>query len=552
MRPTLNEDSSPKTIVRNSPHSAPPDIRDYLRVLRSRKLGIALVTGVVLGATLFFTFRQTPIYRAEARVLVKAPNSEFGAVPNLDTERQLIMSQVISEKARKDLRVATSTRELVRHLNVEVVPGTEVLSLTYDDVDPATAAKFANGFAEAYVDFRAEQALKEAQTSVAKTQRRLADVQRSLDSLNQEIQDAPQDQQVVLQSRRDTILAQLGVLQQRLFDLQSQASENRERTRIIQPAEVPTSPASPNSLRNGVFGLLAGLALALGFAFLRERLDDRTKSREDLERTVGAPVLAAIPNVEWWRKASEAQLVTWAYPKSPISEAYRTLAANVQYMASRERVKVLMITSSTKGEGKTTTAANLSLVLAASAKRVAVVSGDLRLPRIHSFYGLKNDVGLVTALAKSLNPLDVAKDPRYPNLRVICSGPIPQDPAALLGSRRAEEFFRSLRDSVDFVIIDTPPVLAVADASILAPLTDGVLFVTDARRSARSTILQARDQLATAGARIIGAVYNNFDPARSGYYSYYGHYYDYYGADESPENGQPRDRIWARTRRSTE
>jgi capsular exopolysaccharide synthesis family protein len=226
-------------------------------------------------------------------------------------------------------------------------------------------------------------------------------------------------------------------------------------------------------------------------------------------------------------------------PKSPISEAYRTMGTNLQYMASQNPLKIIMVTSAIGGDGKTTTSANLAIVLAQAGKRVFLVSADLRKPRLHRFFGLQNTRGLSDLLADSGSLVDVLVDPGVENLRIINAGPVPQDPAALLSGRSAADFVEAARDAADFVVIDTPPVLAVADASIVAPLTDGTIFVLDAEQSSLATLVQARDQLENAGGRIIGAVYNNFDPnsmAKSPYY-YYNYYYQYYGSDDESAQG---------------
>jgi capsular exopolysaccharide synthesis family protein len=173
------------------------------------------------------------------------------------------------------------------------------------------------------------------------------------------------------------------------------------------------------------------------------------------------------------------------------------------------------------------------VTLAHAGKRVILISADLRKPRIHRFFSMRNDIGLATVLQDpSTNLAEVAKDPGIPNLRVVCGGPTPKSPAELLAGRRCREFIGSLRSVSDFIIIDTPPVLAVADASILAALSDGTLFLVDGDRTKRSAMQQSRAQLENAGARVIGVVYNNFDPNQNASYPYHYSYAEY--ASESP------------------
>ncbi|MGH2555862.1 MAG: polysaccharide biosynthesis tyrosine autokinase [Actinomycetota bacterium] len=521
----------------------PTDLSEYIRVLRSRKFEIAIVTIVLVAATMFFSFRQTPIYEGSAKVLVKPVQSAGSSVaipqqPNLDTERELVLSQTVAQKVQRDARVGTPVDILLERVKVQVVTDTEVMEVKYEDQDPATAARLANAFAAAYVGFRSEQALDQFEAAAAAVQRRIDGIKENLTSLNRRIQSASDPAtEDALRAERDSFVAQLAVLEQRLLDLQSNASVAQGSAQIVQQADVPTSPASPNKARNGILALFAGLALGIGLAFLRERLDDRIKTRQEIERRLGAPVLAAVPRTESWKSGNEARLVMRAEPKSPASEAYRTLGTNIQYLASRQSLKVMMVTSSLGGDGKTTTSANLAVALAQAGKRVILVSADLRRPRIHQFFSLPNDVGLSDALAGSIPTSKVTRDAGIRTLRVINAGPIPNDPAALLGSERTGDFLRGLRQVCDFVVIDTPPVLAVADASILAPLVDGTVFVMDAGQSSRSALTQARDQLENAGANIIGAVYSNFEPGQSAYYPYYYNYYQQYYAEDAPPNG---------------
>lgn len=514
------------------------DLHEYIRVIRSRKWEIILVTAVVVVATLAFTFRQTPIYQGEAKVLVNAlttPNSSGAGIPvqpNMLTEQQLASSQNTAQMVQRALHISTPTNEMLDNLSVSVVSTTNVLQFDYSSPSPVTAAVMANAFAQAYITFRAQSASAQYRSAVAPVNAQIKTTQAKLAAISSKLSHTTSNAaRAALGAKRDSYIAQMGVLQQRLSAISSAEPSRNTVAQVIQTARVPTSPASPNKVKNGGLALIVGLVLGVGLAFLRERLDQRIKSREALERLVGAPVLAAVPKVPGWKKREAAFLVTLREPKNPVSEAYRTLATNVLYTASQEPLGVLMITSPVAGEGKTATAANLAVALAQAGKRVILVSADIRKPRAHAFFGLAGKPGLTELLAGEAELADVAQPSGVENLRVIAGGVTPSNPAALLGSASTMERMKQLRDLADFVVVDTPPVLAVADASILAPLSDGALFITDASRSGRSAISQALEQLNTAGARIVGVVYNDFDPNATGAYEYYSYkyYYQYYG-----------------------
>ncbi|MGH2657975.1 MAG: CpsD/CapB family tyrosine-protein kinase [Actinomycetota bacterium] len=280
-----------------------------------------------------------------------------------------------------------------------------------------------------------------------------------------------------------------------------------------------------------------GLALGVGLAFLRERLDDRLRGRGDLEARAGAPVLAVVPHASSWKKRKEARLVTVTEPRSAPSEAYRTLRTSLLFTASQKGVRKVVITSSQDEEGKTTTVANLGMVLAQAGKRVVLVDADLRKPRLHRFFGVENRVGLTNVLAEEVQPPEAVVQSGVPNLVLLPCGPVPGNPAELLSSDAMGAMLQHLGKIADFVVVDSAPVLAAADASILATYADAVLMVADADRATRGSVAHARVQLDQVNANVVGAVLNNFDLSKARAYPYYYQYYYVYRY-EQPDGGR--------------
>ncbi|MDP9343423.1 MAG: polysaccharide biosynthesis tyrosine autokinase [Actinomycetota bacterium] len=378
------------------------------------------------------------------------------------------------------------------------------------------------------MQFRRQQALAQIQNQagaingeIDKIKQRIATVEGRIAAT------ADPHKQSTLSAERDSLVARLGVLQQELQTIQPPGTVQNEGGEVIQPANLPSAPSSPSHVRDGLLGLFAGLTLGAGWAFVRERLDDRIRSQHELERRLEAPVLAAVSHIPAWRNDADAFSVLLRDPKSPAAEAYRTLRTNLQFLATKDPLRTLVVTSPTAGDGKTATAANLAVAMAQAGRKVFVISADLRRPRLHRFLGVPNEVGLSTLLADSSPVSSVSKDAGVKNLRIIPSGPVPSNPAELLQGERMANVLQQLREFADVIIIDTPPVLAVADASILAALADGTLVVVNAASASRTTASQARRQLENAGARIIGSVLNNYDPTSSDYYAYYYYYYQY-------------------------
>lgn len=537
-------------------HAATTDLREYVDVARARKWQIAIVAALCLAAALLYAYRATPIYQATARVLVNSvltsPTQVAAAQPpNMDNERTIVLSPAITTPVERQLAARSHAVPTLDNVTASVPQNTFVLEISYSSPNARTAALTANAFANQYVRFRTGQALAQLEAVAGGVQTQVNGLQSQIAGIDARIASTTsQNAATTLQAQRDSLVSRAAVLQQRLLDIQSSEALNQNAAQVVGKATVPKSPVSPRKAEDAVLGLLAGLVLGVAIAFVRERLDDRIKSRDELERRLGVPVLAAIPTVRTWRRTEDSPLVMVSEPKSPIAEAYRTLGTNVRYAASTQPLQVLMVTSALGGDGKTTTSANLAVALARTGKRVVLICADLRRPRTHAFFRLKNDAGLADAIADGVDIVDIARNPGIDNLRVVTSGPIPADPAELLSAPATRDLFAALREISDFVIVDAPPILAVADASIIAPMVDGALFVIDSQRSSRSALHQARNQLENAGANLVGGVYNNFDPAgRGGYSSNYYYYYQYYGEPETSANGnQPSNRRFRRNR----
>ena len=310
---------------------------------------------------------------------------------------------------------------------------------------------------------------------------------------------------------------------------------------MVEPAEPPIEPSSPRVLLNTVLAALVGLLLALGVAFLAEYLDDTVKSAEDVEEATGLPTLGAITRIKTDKGRSEIyRMITLLYPRSPITEAFRTLRTNTEFASVDTPLRTLLVTSSVQGEGKTTTAANLAVVFGQTGRRTLLVDADLRKPGVHTILGLPNKVGLSTLLLNEGAALDsLTQDTEQENLRVLTTGPLPPNPAELLGSQRFLVVLEHLTSVFDIVVIDSPPVQAVADAAILSAIVDGTLFVIDSGKTRRNAVRLGREALAKAGANMLGAVLNRLSPKARGegyyYYSHYGHGKGYgAGAEREP------------------
>jgi capsular exopolysaccharide synthesis family protein len=254
--------------------------------------------------------------------------------------------------------------------------------------------------------------------------------------------------------------------------------------RIVDRADVPLSPVRPRRSLNMLLALFAGSFLGLGLVFFFDYLDNRIKTPEEIVQHLGLPSLGLIPVAP--KPAGNAGDPMIDQSEPIFSEAFRALRTNVLFSSAEQGTHTVVVTSTGPGEGKSLVTANLALALAKAGQRVLLIDADLRRPRVHAIFGKKQVPGL-SNLMIGAKAADVVQRGRIQNLWILPAGKLPPNPAELLGSKRFSEFLKSLKDHFDWVLIDSPPVMAVADACVIAHRTTGVIFVVSADTTSRHT-----------------------------------------------------------------
>jgi succinoglycan biosynthesis transport protein ExoP len=545
------------------------ELRDYFRILSQRRWTAILVFLVVVGGALALSYRQKPVYESEAQVLVPPPASgvstDTGQViegkANLETEAAIAtstdMATAVATALADTLGLDPSDPRVIDHLlrSIEVAPSKagDILLFRAEAGNAEEAATIANQFADSYLDYRRGQ-------NVATLNTQLKNFESQRDEKESDLEALP-DTDVNLQART-TLQTAIDALNARIDPLKAAIQQIKENLGgVLIEAKPPSSPARPNHLRDGVLAGIVGLLLGFGAAFLRDYVDDSLRGVEDVERQSGTTLIGVIPHVVHDRPESQRKrdrtaqpirsyLVAEDDPKAPATEAYRTLRTNLLFMSATGPLRVLLVTSPLQGEGKSTTAANLAAVLAQAGQRVLLVGADLRRPSVHQFFGLSNRVGLSSVLSGQAEITSAVQDPRIRDLRVLPGGPVPPNPAELLGSPGMRKFLEAVKDVADWIVLDGPPVLGLADALVLSAVSDGTLMVVNEATN-RRILSHARDQLLKVQTRSAGAVLNNFGPAFSYYYSdYYAYSSSYYQAEERATQDRPSRR--ERKRRATE
>lgn len=290
------------------------------------------------------------------------------------------------------------------------------------------------------------------------------------------------------------------------------------RMSVVAEATRPGAPIAPNHVRNLALGLVLGLLIGAGVAVLREVTDNKVRDKEDLEAITSATLLGAIPLDA---EAAKQQNAVQVDPQSPWAESFRTLRTNLRFVDAAAHPRVMVVTSSMPGEGKSTSCANLALMLAQSGMKTCVIEADLRRPKLLENLGVSGSIGLTDVLIGQHNLYDVLQPYGRLPLQVLGAGTLPPNPSELLGSEAMVEVLSKLREEFDYVIVDAPPLLPVTDAAVLATVVDGAILVVGSGKVTNDHVDRSIEAIEAVSGNLLGVVLNMMPrTARSGYDSY--------------------------------
>lgn len=465
------------------------DLRAYLGIFAKRGWLIVSVVVLTLAAAAASILVLTPTYEGKAQLFVSTQissgnvNQELFQGSNFSAERAksyalLVTSPTVLDTAIAKLSLPLTASELAEKVSAKVPLETVLIEITAESDSPEIAAELANAVSE----------------SLAKV----------------------------------------------IVDLESSETRGSSpvKATVVTPAEVPTSPASPNIPIHLGLGLLIGVIAGVGLALLLEKLNTTVKDDTELSVVTGLPLLATVAR----DPRQGATAIVRDDHLGSRSEAYRQLRTNLQFAAVDQMPRVIVVTSALAGEGKSSVAGNLALAMSQVGVRVCLVDGDLRRPSLASYFNLHGEAGLSTALVGPVSLEDILQ-PVDNGISVIASGPVPPNPAELLSSRRFPLLLQELTERFDVILIDAPPTLPAADAVVLAALADAVLFVVHAGKTTRQQVERALKSLDQVHARILGTVLNMVPVRGSGKSRYwYGSGYTYRPRVRSGETPAPAKR----------
>lgn len=458
------------------------DFTKFLKIITKFKLLIIFGTLFCLLSAIVATIYSKPVYEAKAKLLVSprqniqtgySVGSEAMSLASLSermvkTYSEMLRSRSMAEKVIEKLNLYESPIGLSGRVEAKPVIDTQLIEVIIKDQSPKSARSVVN----AYATILAEE-VKDIESSSRKSSGK----------------DKGNDPLITI--------------------------------RLIEPAIEPASPVSPKPAMNVVIALLLGFSVSVGFAFVIDFFDVTFKTSGELRDLLNLPVLGQIPSTEI-DADQKIKVITQINPRSIPAEAYAALRTNIQFLNHNKQVRKILITSANPKEGKSTIASNIAVSLAHAGNKVILVDCDLRRPSIDSFFGTDHGAkGLTNYLSGVAKLNEIMTTQEGSGLNVITSGPIPPNPSELLNTEKMKELIEKLEKASDYLIIDSPPILAVTDAAILSPSADAVLLVVSSKSTSRQSALHARTALGDVHANVVGVIFNNVDSKKAGYNHYY-------------------------------
>jgi len=505
------------------------ELREYYAIFRKWWWLLALCAVLGAGAAYVVSVQMTPTYEASTLLMIgdtiDIVNPTTG---EMQTSEKLAQpyAELIKTRPILDATVAALNLPDTPNVTVSLVRNTQLMRITVADSIPERAAATADELARQLIQQSPSDPQRQEQAYREFVRGQLSDLEQEIATLSQ----------VIVAEKEKGDSETLAQLEQALNERRANYSallsyvkgSSTNYISVIEAARIPDIPTKPKVMQNTLLAAIVGLMLAGGAAFLIEYLDDSVKSQADVE-LLGLPTLGVIAQVT--TNGTGPETVTMAHPKSPFSEAYRMLRTNLRYsVAAGDKRRVYLVTSVGPAEGKTTTAANLAVVMAQGGQRTILVDADLRRPRIHKVFDCANEVGLTSLLVGEVESLDEAlRSTEVDGLRVLPCGAVPPNPAELLGSARMAHLLDELSAHADIVILDSPPILAVTDAGILAGMVTGTILVAEAGETRLEAFAQGAELVKKTGGNLLGIVLNRLHSKHGGYYYYHYNYYSRYG-----------------------
>jgi polysaccharide biosynthesis transport protein len=486
-------------------------LRRYLRLFWHWMWLILLVAGIGGSASFLISQQVNPVYETTTTLIVETSgkSTDYNAV--LHNQRQIktyslmMLNEEILQKIIEQLDLSGTPSDLADYIEVTPVQDAQLINITVIGSNPALISRIANTLVDVFIAKINMVQSDRFSSSKESLLAQLYEVERLLEETK--TQQAATDDLAEKDSLETNIIQYTQIYATLLTNYeQARLAENQDTTAVVQLnlAQAPEKPVGPNILGNTILAAMLGVVLTTGGIYLADKMDDTICTPEQASEVLGLPVLGVIQYHQ-----SATGLITQTQPRSPISESFRVLRTNLQHLNVVAPIRSIIITSPSAGEGKTMVGSNLAVVLAQDSKNVILIDTDLRRPSIHKKFNIPNSKGLISAvrLPDTLKNGILQTTETVQLLVMASGGPFPY-PNELLGSNKMRELLDKLKGDADILVLDTPPVLPVADAAVLAQTVDGVIIVLKAGQTSLSAARQAVQQLRQVDARILGIVMN--------------------------------------------
>lgn len=508
------------------------DLRQYFSLFVHWAWLIVLVALVCGGVSYLISSRMRPFYESSSTVLLnEAPATQATDYSSVlmskqltSTYAQMMTKDPVLNEVIEVVGIGNSLTEVKNWITVTAVRDTQLIQISVETSDPEFSAKIANTIVDVFARQIQDIQIERFAQSKSALEAQMADTDKQIALYSTQIEQATTTEE---KDRLDAKLAQYRSIYSNLLlsyeEIRLSEAQSISSVVQVETATANEIPVRPKVFLNTLLAFVAGFLLAAMVIVTREALDDTIKTPQEIVQKFKLPVLGVINR----HGAVEETPITMAEPRSPTAEAYRTLRTNVSYTSVDHPLKVILVTSSEPGEGKSKTISNLGVVLAQNGSQVIIADCDMRHPRLHEYFKLPNRVGMSMLFANPDAFKGVCQATKVNGLSVVTTGSLPPNPAELMGSKTMQTILNVMRQSADIILIDTPPILAVTDAAALAPSIDGVLLVVMPGKTRTSAFKQTLDQLHQVNARILGVVLNNVVTKGKSYGYHYKEYRNY-------------------------
>ncbi len=497
------------------------NLKNYIDIFLRRKWVVVITVVVTMAVVTAGTWLMRPVYTATAtlRIATASVSSSYQdyqfADRLINTYVIIATSQPLLDELDKQLNLSLPPK-----VSVQSVANTELITISVEDYDPNLAVTAANTLGNILISQGAEfytgSGKSPSETLKVQVDQAESDLNQARITYNALLMSTPPPTDAIVNAGKDVDLKQqiFNSLSSQYEDLRVKEAVQANLISVVNPASFPQSPSKPNKILYLGLGLVVSFMAGFGLVLLFENLDSTLFSSEQISSVVRLPMLGRIP-LERKKKGLQFPLNGSSYN----TEAFLRLRTTFQKSIDELSCKSILVTSALQGEGKSTIVSSLAYLLSQSTKKIILVDCDLRLSTIHKIYGLSNDLGLCDYLMGRADLDDVIQQTKYPGLSVITGGRSAHEPVNLLSSDRMKDLIQELYNRYDLVLLDSPAVLAVTDASVVAPLVDGVLLVVKRAFIGREKLEAALEQLSTVKAKLMGLTINGEDISEN-YYEY--------------------------------